>query len=81
MNGLAEHGSVLLAGPLAGTERDRIRALLIFNAASEDEIQQLLAEDPWTTSGQLEITTIEPWNIFVGAPPTATTPAPAATRQ
>jgi uncharacterized protein YciI len=80
MNGLAEHGSVLLAGPLADTEHNRIRALLIIDAASEDEIHHLLADDPWTASGQLEITNIEPWTIFVGALPLAATPAPAPRR-
>jgi uncharacterized protein YciI len=81
MNGLAEHGSLVLAGPLAGTEHDRIRALLIINAASEDEINHLLADDPWTASGQLEITNIESWNLFVGAPTHSRTPAPAAGRE
>jgi hypothetical protein len=39
MNALAEEGVVLFAGPLAGTERGRIRALLIVQADEEAEIQ------------------------------------------
>ena len=35
MNKLADEGFVLFAGPLAGSERDRIRVLLIAEAASE----------------------------------------------
>jgi hypothetical protein len=35
MNNLAAEGLVLSAGPLAGSERDRIRVLLIADAASE----------------------------------------------
>lgn len=68
MKALAEHGSLLLAGPLADTEHGRIRALLIINAANKEEVNHLLADDPWTASGQLEITNIESWNLFVGAP-------------
>jgi uncharacterized protein YciI len=67
MNALAERQVVLAAGPLAGTERGRIRALLIVNADDEADIHRRLADDPWTISGQLRITSVEPWNVFVGA--------------
>ena len=67
MNALADEGVVLFAGPLAGTEDGRIRALVIVNAADEAEIHQRLADDPWTVSQHLVITSIESWNIFVGA--------------
>ena len=67
MNALAEGHVVLAAGPLAGTERGRIRALLIMNADDEAHIHRRLADDPWTISGQLRITSVEPWNVFVGA--------------
>jgi len=67
MDALADEGFVLFAGPLAGSERDRVRALLILNAENEAEIQRRLADDPWASSQQLQITSIEPWNIFVGA--------------
>ena len=67
MNDLADKGFVLFAGPLAGTEQGRLRALLIINAHDEAEIHDRLAEDPWTRSEHLRITSIEPWNVFVGA--------------
>jgi len=67
MSALAEEQFVLLAGPLAGTEQGRLRVLLVVRADSEAEIRQRLADDPWAISGQLEITSIEPWNVFVGA--------------
>jgi uncharacterized protein YciI len=67
MNTLAEQGFVLFAGPLAGSELRRLRAMLIIDADSEAEIHRRLAEDPWTRSEQLQITSIEPWNVFVGA--------------
>jgi uncharacterized protein YciI len=67
MNALADQGFVLCAGPLAGSEHGRLRVLLIVNADSEAEIQRRLADDPWTPTDQLQITSIEPWNVFVGA--------------
>jgi uncharacterized protein YciI len=67
MNALADQRFVLFGGPLAGTEHGRLRVLLIVNADSEAEIHRRLADDPWTPTQQLQITSIEPWNIFVGA--------------
>ena len=67
MNALADEGFVVFGGPLAGTEQGRVRVLLIVNADSEAEIHRRLADDPWTPTQQLQITSIEPWNILVGA--------------
>lgn len=67
MNALADEDVVFFAGPLAGTEDGRIRALVIVDAADEAEIDQRLADDPWTVSQHLVVTSIESWNVFVGA--------------
>jgi uncharacterized protein YciI len=67
MNALADDGVVLFAGPLAGTDRGRLRALLVIDAESEAEINRRLADDPWASTGHLVITSIEPWHILVGA--------------
>jgi uncharacterized protein YciI len=67
MNALADDGFVQLAGPLAGTENGRLRALVIVNAESEEEIHRRLANDPWTLSEHLHTADIEPWNILVGS--------------
>jgi uncharacterized protein YciI len=67
MNNLAAEGLVLFAGPLAGSEHDRIRVLLMADAASETEIRQRLADDPWERTQQLVTTSVEPWNLVVGA--------------
>ena len=67
MNALAAEGLILFAGPLAGTETGRLRALLIISADDEDEIRRRLHDDPWVRADRLEITTIEPWNVIVGA--------------
>jgi SAM-dependent methyltransferase len=60
MNDLAAEGFVLFAGPLAGTENARLRALLIVNADDDDEIGRRLANDPWVRTDRLVITSIEP---------------------
>jgi uncharacterized protein YciI len=67
MNDLADEGFVLFAGPLAGSEGGRLRALLVVDADSEDEIRTRLAADPWVHSGRLLFASIEPWNLLVGA--------------
>jgi uncharacterized protein YciI len=66
MNTLADDGFVLFAGPVAGTEHDRIRVLLIAEAASESDIHQRLADDPWALAERLVTTRVEPWNLIVG---------------
>ena len=74
MNKLADEGLVVFAGPLAGTETARLRALLIMEANTEGEIRERLADDPWMHTDRLAITRIEPWNLIVG---TERLPAPA----
>lgn len=58
---------MLFAGPLAGSEHDRIRALLIADAAGESDIRRRLADDPWARTQQLVTTSIESWNLVVGS--------------
>jgi uncharacterized protein YciI len=68
MEALAAEGFVLFGGPLAGSEQDRIRAMLIVDAANEAEIHRRLGDDPWTLAKRLVTVSAEPWNVFVGAP-------------
>jgi uncharacterized protein YciI len=67
MGGLAEAGFVLFAGPLAGTEADRIRVLLIAEADSEADVHQRLADDPWERTDRVVTTSVEPWLLLAGA--------------
>ena len=67
MNGLADEGLVVVAGPLAGTETGRLRVLLVMDATTEGEIRHRLADDPWARDERLAIARAEPWNIIVGA--------------
>ena len=70
MNQLADEGFVLFAGPLSGSERGRIRVLMIADAATDTDIHRRLADDPWVRTQRLVTTSIEPWNLLVGADPT-----------
>jgi uncharacterized protein YciI len=73
MTALAEEGFLLSAGPLAGSENGRLRALLILNAVDDDEIHHRLADDPW--ADRLRISSIEQWTILVGTRPVIQTVA------
>jgi uncharacterized protein YciI len=75
MNGLASEGVVLFAGPLGGSERDRIRVLLIAEAASEADVHSRLADDPWARTRRIVTTSVEPWLLVVGAEPVGSVPA------
>jgi uncharacterized protein YciI len=66
MNALAAEDFVLFAGPLAGTEQGRLRALVIVSATSEAEIHDRLAADPWVRTGHLRTVDVEVWNPLVG---------------
>jgi uncharacterized protein YciI len=67
MDALAGTGFVHFAGPLAGSERGRLRAQVIVDAENEAEIHRRLAEDPWATAQLLDTVSVEPWSLFVGA--------------
>lgn len=80
MNSLADQGFVLFAGPLARTEHGRLRALLMVDAGSKAEIHRRLAADPWVPTKRLQTTSVEPWNVFVGAHRLSPEPHPEAMR-
>lgn len=63
MNGLATEGFVVLGGPLADTDD----FLLIVDAADANEINTMLARDPWSQSGTLEIKDVQRWTILLDA--------------
>jgi uncharacterized protein len=64
MDGLADDGAVLLGGPAGEGEQ---RFLLIFEAESREQIERILAADPWVLSGQLALESVEPWQILLRA--------------
>ena len=75
MGGLAAEGLLLFAGPLAGSETDRIRVLLIAEASDEADLRRRLADDPWEREQRLVTTSVEPWVLVVGADRLSAQPA------
>jgi uncharacterized protein len=67
MNTLADDGFLLFAGPLAGSERGRVRVLLVLDAEDEAAIHARLGDDPWARGERLRVVTVEPWTVLVGA--------------
>ena len=63
MDALATEGFILLGGPLDGTPD----VLLIFRAASSEEIVDRLEDDPWTASDMLRIIRVSPWTLRLGS--------------
>lgn len=65
MNALEADGYALLAGPVGVGDQKKV--LIIVRADSADEVQALLARDPWSSMGMLETLSIEPWEIRLGS--------------
>lgn len=66
MNGLATEGFIVLGGPLGSGElRAGEEVLLIVDSTSEDTVRARFAADPWTGSGLLVITRVEPWTVLL----------------
>jgi hypothetical protein len=58
MDGLVDDGFIVLGGPLG----DEVRTAHAVEAASEEEIRERLAQDPWSGS-HLVVDSIDPWTI------------------
>ncbi len=63
MTALEEERFVVLGGPLEATSE----VLLIFRAASPEEIASRLSADPWHKMDLLRISRIMPWNLRIGS--------------
>jgi len=64
MDAVTAEGFVLLAGPLYGDGT----ALHVVEAASEQEVEERFAADPWTGAGLLRTDSIRRWEILLRAP-------------
>ncbi len=62
MDGLAEEGVVVLAGPVGDV--DGQKTLLVCRVKSEAEIRARLAQDPWAGS-VLTIGSVQPWTVWL----------------
>lgn len=59
---LYDDGRLLAAGPW----RDETGALLLFDVASEREVRDLMAEDPYYTAPELAVLPIREWAPILG---------------
>ena len=61
MNGLVAAGFVVLGGPLGGGAE----VLLVIESSSAEAVRARLGEDPWSETGLLEVTRVEPWTVLL----------------
>jgi len=61
MDGIADEGFLLMAGPLEG---DR-ETLWIVEADSEEDIRHRMGEDPWAANGMLRPVRVERWEVVI----------------
>jgi uncharacterized protein YciI len=61
MDQLADDGIILLGGPLD----DESRVMLVMQAADENEIRSIFADDPWIRLRVREIGSIQRWTILL----------------
>ncbi|WP_033436477.1 YciI family protein [Saccharothrix sp. NRRL B-16314] len=59
---LVERGALLVSGPYA----DQTGALLVYEAADEDELREILAADPYTSAGVIAETRVHEWQTLLG---------------
>ena len=62
MDGLVDDGHIVLGGVLD----DERRSAHAFEAASEEQVRELLARDPWSGT-HLEVDSIDRWTIRLDA--------------
>jgi uncharacterized protein YciI len=60
MDGLLAEGRVILGGPIG----DGTDVLLVVDAADEDELRAMLADDPWMDR-VLRIGRVQPWQLWL----------------
>ncbi|HKJ11568.1 MAG TPA: YciI family protein [Ornithinimicrobium sp.] len=64
---LAADGALLVAGPLPDAEPPV--AVLVLRASGEEEVRELLREDPFQQQGLLESVQVQEWTTAVGGWP------------
>ena len=58
---LVDEDFIVMGGPLV----DEGGALLIVNAADENEVREKIKNDPWYKQGILKLESIRHWQIFI----------------
>jgi uncharacterized protein YciI len=64
MEGLVAERFVLLGGPVGGGE-EAPEVLLVIDTSGVDAVRTRLAADPWSRTGLLEVSRVEPWTILL----------------
>jgi uncharacterized protein YciI len=59
LTGLQEQGKLAISGPFA----DDRGGLLVYEAENPEEVQRMITEDPFATSGVFVSWEIRPWNV------------------
>ncbi|HEX5505705.1 MAG TPA: YciI family protein [Thermomicrobiales bacterium] len=63
-DGLVDRGVIALGGPIASDAEEDV-ALLVVEAADEQELRAIFGDDPWATSGVLRIKEVRPWTLWL----------------
>lgn len=63
--GLLERGALHVSGPFS--DEGEAGALLVFEAASTDELAGLLAADPFAREGLVARTDVREWTVAIGS--------------
>lgn len=61
---LSEDGRIPLGGPVGDIDGEH--TVLVVHATSENDARATFDDDPWTDS-ILEIESVEPWTLWIGA--------------
>ncbi|MBL8573348.1 MAG: YciI family protein [Hyphomicrobiaceae bacterium] len=64
----ANAAAIRIAGPFLSDDGKPIGSLLIIEAASQAEVEALVATDPYAHAGLFSAISIRPWRWVVGAP-------------
>jgi uncharacterized protein YciI len=64
LGSLADQGLLLGSGPLTGDGQPG--ALLVFATGSRDELDDLLAADPFAREGLIAATEVRGWDLVIG---------------
>lgn len=65
LQSLAAQGTVVLAGPVG----DGSGAMMVLRAASEEDAQRVIENDPYTAAGVGADHVLRPWNVVVPTQP------------
>lgn len=66
LRALAEAGTVVASGPLAGTADAPAGALLLVDAASPEAVEETLDADPFAHAGLIAAREVRAWSPVIG---------------